>query len=123
MSIISVDFSKQHNEIEEFTIYHCNIISIKSDNLSEKKITIMNDNLVRIEILQFSDKLSGKKKVNEYRKQIVEHVNLNSKYYTILFTSVDNNKIYFCIKPKLYISDIDLYTHISDEIKHLIKQY
>ncbi len=123
MSIISVDFSKQYNEIEEFTIYHCNVISTKSDNLSEKKITIMNDDLVRIDILQFSDKFIGKKKVNEYRKEIVDHINSASEYYTNLFTSVDNNKIYFCIKLKSYISDIDLYTHISNDIKNVIKRY
>jgi len=120
MSIISVDFSKQYNEIEEFTIYHCSVSSF--NNKSIEKISLCED-LIRIDILEYQDKTIGKKKVNEYRKEIVDNINVWSPYYINLFTSVDNNKIYFCIKLKKCISDTDLYTHISDKIKNVIKRY
>jgi hypothetical protein len=114
MSIISIDFEKQVNEIEEFILYHCVIQATKKNSLYK------NSSKVYV-LYEFSNK-DAFYYINTKKEVIYNELNNNSNI-SILFTSIDKYKLYICFKQKRKepaLSDADIYTSIINRLNYNI---
>ena len=114
MSIISIDFEKQVNEVEEFILYHCVIKAEKRKNINNSYKTYMYENNKAFFI------------ISKYKEEIYNTLSKNKKI-KILFTSIDNYKVYVCFKisnEELYILDNNIYDNICYDLdKNVFRDY
>ena len=73
MSIISIDFEKQVNEVEEFILYHCVIKAEKRKNMNYSYKTYMYENNKAFSI------------ISKYKEEIYNTLSKNKKIKNTIY--------------------------------------
>lgn len=125
MSSITMSITKQVNEIEEFTLYHCNVYSNiyeTADFINQLEAEGANCNVY--ECVEYPERAYARSYLKTRLSWLVERIN-NDNRFKVLFTSIDTSskkdpRVYFCIKPKAELPDDDLEQFVTASLKNCI---
>jgi hypothetical protein len=87
MSKIVLQVKSQVNEVEEFTIYHCNIMAVPIDAECES-----------VHLLSYEKKGRAKEALRSFMRLLSRDLEYIEDI-ELLFLSVDKHKMYACVKP------------------------
>lgn len=125
MSSIAMSITKQVNEIEEFTLYHCNVYSTiyeTADFINQLETATTECKVY--ECVEYSERAYARSYLKTRLSWLVERIN-NDNRFKVLFTSIDTSskkdpRVYFCIKPKAELEDDDLEQFVAASVKDCV---
>lgn len=125
MSSIAMSITKQVNDIEGFTLYHCNVYSTiyeTADFVNQLETATADCNVY--ECVEYPNRAYARSYLKTRLSLLVERINNDSRF-KVLFTSIDTSskkdpRIYFCIKPKAELESDDLEQFVASSMKDCI---
>lgn len=125
MSSIAMSIAKQVNEMEDFTLYHCNVYSTiyeTADFIHQLELDGVDCNVY--ECVEYTERAYARSYLKTRMSWLVERIN-NDNRFKVLFTSIDTTskkdpRIYFCIRPKAELQAEDLEEFIANSLKECI---